>query len=71
LPRAGGWTRVRVEEDGKGHILVVFRRPGNATDAGVAEFLAAHDLARRPHAELGMFRAIQVEWVDSYRVSPS
>lgn len=41
-----GWSRVRVEEDGKGHILVVFRLPETATDADVAAFLAALDTAR-------------------------
>jgi len=41
-----GWSRVRVEEDGKGHILVVFRLPETAMDADVAAFLAALDTAR-------------------------
>jgi hypothetical protein len=41
-----GWTRVRVEEDGLGHILVVFRLTDGATDADQAAFLAALDTAR-------------------------
>jgi hypothetical protein len=38
-----GWTRVRVEEDGGGHIVVIFRLPTTASDADVASFLAALD----------------------------
>lgn len=41
-----GWTRVRVEEDGKGHILVVFRMSPTTPDADVAVFLAALDTGR-------------------------
>lgn len=41
-----GWARVRVEEDGAGHILVIFRLPGAATDADLAGFLTALDTAR-------------------------
>jgi len=51
-----GWTRVRVEEDGGGHILVVFRFPERATDADVKTFVAALDTARgtpRPAVALG------------------
>ncbi|HKS06128.1 MAG TPA: hypothetical protein VJR92_07415 [Gemmatimonadaceae bacterium] len=40
---APGWTRVRVEEDGVGHIVVAFRLPNATTDADVAKFLAALD----------------------------
>lgn len=43
---AAGWTRLRVEEDGKGHILVVFKLPESATGTDVAVFLAALDTAR-------------------------
>ena len=42
----GGWTRVRVEEDGAGHILVIFRLPGAATSGDVRLFLAALDTAK-------------------------
>ena len=38
-----GWTHVRVEEDGKGHILVLFRLSGSAPDLGA--FLTALDTA--------------------------
>jgi hypothetical protein len=51
-----GWTRVRVEEDGSGHILVLFRLPERATDADVRAFVAALDTARatpRPAVALG------------------
>jgi hypothetical protein len=41
-----GWTRVRVEEDGGGHILVIFRLPETATDADMKAFLAALDTGR-------------------------
>lgn len=41
-----GWTRIRVQEDGTGHILVVFRLPATATRTDVAAFLAALDTAR-------------------------
>jgi hypothetical protein len=40
-----GWTRMRVSEDGAGHIVVLFRLPPAATDADVASFLAALDTA--------------------------
>jgi hypothetical protein len=43
---AAGWLRLRVEEDGNGHILVAFRLPEAATDADVPAFLAALDTAR-------------------------
>lgn len=42
---AAGWARVRVEEDGAGHILVFFRLAESATDADLAAFLAALDTA--------------------------
>jgi uncharacterized cupredoxin-like copper-binding protein len=51
-----GWTRLRVEEDGRGHILVVFRLFKTATDADLRVFLAALDTARgtpRPALALG------------------
>lgn len=38
-----GWQRVRVDEDGAGHILVVFRLEGRATDAALRAFLTALD----------------------------
>ena len=53
---AAGWTRVRVEEDGAGHILVVFRLPQSATNDDVARFVAALDTAKAtpiPGAALG------------------
>jgi hypothetical protein len=40
---APGWTRLRVEEDGVGHIVVAFRLPNASSDADVAKFLAALD----------------------------
>ena len=43
---AAGWLKLRVEEDGTGHILVVFRLPESMTDGDVAAFLAALDTAR-------------------------
>jgi hypothetical protein len=42
-----GWTRMRVEEDGGGHIVVAFRLPDGAINGDVADFLAALDTARR------------------------
>ena len=42
----GGWTRIRVEEDGKGHILIVFKLPETVTPTEVTAFLAALDTAR-------------------------
>jgi uncharacterized cupredoxin-like copper-binding protein len=51
-----GWARVRVEEDGAGHILVVFRLPEAATDVALTAFLAALDTARttpQPAVALG------------------
>jgi len=41
-----GWTRIRVEEDGAGHIIVVFQLPDSATNSELASFLAALDTAR-------------------------
>jgi hypothetical protein len=43
---AAGWTRLRVEEDGEGHILVVFRLAGSPTDPELATFLTTLDTAR-------------------------
>jgi hypothetical protein len=40
---AAGWSRLRVQEDGEGHIVVLFKLAGNATDADVPAFLAALD----------------------------
>ena len=40
-----GWTRLRVDEDGAGHIVVVFRLADGATAADVPAFLAALDTA--------------------------
>jgi hypothetical protein len=52
---SAGWTRMRVEEDGAGHILVVFRLPEASTDADVGTFLAALDTARTtPQAALAV-----------------
>ena len=42
---AAGWTRVRVEEDGGGHIVVIFRLAESASDADIKTFLAALDTA--------------------------
>lgn len=53
---SAGWTRVRVEEDGEGHILVIFRLPEETTDGEVAAFLGALDTAvatPRPAVALG------------------
>ena len=38
-----GWSRVRVDEDGAGHIVVLFRLPVTASDSTVADFLARLD----------------------------
>lgn len=38
-----GWARVRVDEDGAGHIVVLFRISDIATDPDVSGFLAALD----------------------------
>lgn len=40
-----GWRRVRVEEDGAGHILVVFRLRDSTANLAAAAFLAALDTA--------------------------
>lgn len=40
-----GWTRLRVEEDGAGHILVVFRLPEGVTDSAVTSLMLALDSA--------------------------
>ncbi len=51
-----GWARVRVEEDGAGHILVVFRLPETSTDADMVAFIAALDTSiatPRPGIALG------------------
>lgn len=41
-----GWTRVRVEEDGVGHIVVIFRVPDAMTAADLKAFLSALDTGR-------------------------
>jgi hypothetical protein len=41
-----GWTRIRVEEDGAGHIAVIFRLPDKMSDAERTAFLAALDTGR-------------------------
>jgi uncharacterized cupredoxin-like copper-binding protein len=46
-----GWARLRVEEDGEGHILVGFRLQGQTTAAEVEAFLAALDTARMTPAQ--------------------
>ena len=38
-----GWRRLRVEEDGDGHIVVVFRLAGERSDENIAAFLNALD----------------------------
>lgn len=43
---AAGWRHLRVEEDGAGHILVVFRMLGRTSSATISAFLAAVDTAR-------------------------
>ena len=40
-----GWTRVRVEEDGGGHIVVVFRLPEGLTDSAVTSLMLELDTA--------------------------
>jgi hypothetical protein len=40
---ASGWTRVKVEEDGAGHILVLFRLPDGLTDSAVTSLMLALD----------------------------
>ena len=42
---AAGWTRLKVEEDGGGHIVVVFRLPDGVTDSAVTSFMLALDSA--------------------------
>jgi len=39
------WTRLRVEEDGQGHLVELFRIPGELPDAAVAALRAAMDTA--------------------------
>jgi hypothetical protein len=41
-----GWTRVRVEEDGAGHIVVIFRLPEKTTAAEVEAWIRALDTGR-------------------------
>lgn len=43
---AAGWTRLRVEEDGEGHIVVAFQLPANTSESRISSFLAALDTAR-------------------------
>ena len=43
---SAGWARLRVEEDGGGHIVVAFRLREPATDGALAAFVAALDTAR-------------------------
>ena len=38
-----GWTRLRVDEDGAGHILVVFRLPDGLSDSAVTSLMLALD----------------------------
>ena len=40
-----GWTRLRVIEDGDGHIVVLFRLPASVSAGGVSSFLAILDTA--------------------------
>ncbi|MEO7822492.1 MAG: hypothetical protein ABIS15_02715 [Gemmatimonadaceae bacterium] len=40
-----GWRRLRVQEDGAGHIVVLFRLAGDRSDANVTAFLAELDTA--------------------------
>jgi hypothetical protein len=51
-----GWTRIRVEEDRAGHIIVVFRLPVAASAADVAAYITALDTAAatpRPVVAMG------------------
>lgn len=41
-----GWSRLRVEETGGGHIVVVFRLPDETVSSDLPSFLAALDTAR-------------------------
>lgn len=49
---APGWTRLRVEEDGTGHILVVFRLPDGVTDSAITSLMLALDSAPATPAPL-------------------
>jgi hypothetical protein len=50
-----GWTRVRVEEDGKGHFVMIFRMPAGATDRELGAFLSALDTAAAtPHPAVAL-----------------
>jgi len=40
-----GWRRLRVQEDGAGHIVVLFRLAGDRSDANIRAFLATLDTA--------------------------
>lgn len=40
-----GWVRVRVNEDGAGHIVIAIRLPENADSASIASLVAALDTA--------------------------
>jgi hypothetical protein len=40
---APGWTRLRVDEDGAGHILVAFRLPDGLSDSAVTSLMLALD----------------------------
>ena len=45
---AAGWSRLRVQEDGDRHIVVLFKLPGDAADGDVPAFVAALDGATTP-----------------------
>jgi len=49
---APGWTRVGVEEDGEGHIVVAFRLGGRGDDSSVALLASALDTAKATPATL-------------------
>ena len=51
---AAGWTRLRVAEDGAGHIVVLFRLAEDAADAGLPAFAAALDGAATPAGAIAL-----------------
>jgi hypothetical protein len=51
---AAGWSHLRVQEDGDGHIVVLFKLPGNAADSDVPAFVAALDGADTPPGAVAM-----------------
>lgn len=51
---AAGWSRLRVREDGEGHIVVLFKLPGDAADGDVPAFVAALDGAVTPPGAIAL-----------------